>query len=76
MLEARYQPKQQAFGQWLLNQTPRDGWVGDLARAAKKDSAFPKEGDPEAVRARLRALDADSDMFQAVDDAEMDWLSY
>ena len=76
MIDVQDRPKAVAFGQWLLNQAHSDGWVGDLARAAKHDPKFPKHGDAEAVRARLRELGAEGDAFQAVDDAEMDWLSY
>jgi hypothetical protein len=61
------------FGRWLLAQVRREGWVGDLIAAAKRDPAFPKDGDPEAVRTRLREVQAEGDMFQAVDDAELDW---
>jgi len=64
------------FGRWLLEQTKRDGWIGDLAKAAKADRGFPKAGDPDAVRKRLGELQAEGDMFEAVDDAEMAWLSY
>lgn len=76
MVDMQYRAKSVAFGQWLLGQAMSDGWIGDLARAAKHDPRFPKQGDPEAVRARLRELGADGDAFQAVDDAEMDWLSF
>lgn len=64
------------FGRWLLAQEKRDGWIGGLAKCAKADRAFPKDGDPEAVRERLTAMGAESDMFEALDDAEMQWLSY
>jgi len=64
------------FGRWLLEQTKRDGWIGDLAKAAKADRGFPKEGDPDAVRKRLNDLQAEGDMFEAVDDAETAWLTY
>ena len=63
------------FGQWLLRQSTSDRWTGNLARAAKADPKFPKGGTPEDVRARLRELMADGDMFEAVDDAETDWIS-
>lgn len=63
------------FGRWLLVQRDRGDWIDDLANAARADRAFPKDGDPEAVRAHLRQQQADGDTFQAVDDAEMDWLS-
>ncbi len=66
----------ETFGRWLLTQKDRDGWVGDLAKAAKLDPKFPRDGDPEGVRARLREMMAEGDMFEAVDDAESDRLSY
>lgn len=68
--------ERQPFGRWLVTQKDRDGWIGDLARAAAADRSFPRSGDPEAVRAHLRAQMAEGDMFAAVDDAEVDWLSY
>lgn len=72
----RYGEQRPPFGEWLVKQVDRDGWVGELVTAAKADRAFPRKGDPEAVRKRLREVQAESDMFQAVDDAELDWLSY
>lgn len=63
-----------AFGAWLLRQDKRDGWIGDLARAAKTDRQFPREGDPEAVRKRMREMQADGDAWAAIDEAEDDWL--
>ncbi|MFD1950264.1 hypothetical protein ACFSGX_05725 [Sphingomonas arantia] len=65
----------ETFGGWLLQQKDREGWVGDLAKAARSDPKFPKAGDPEAVRGRLREMMAEGDMFEAVDDAESAWLS-
>ncbi len=65
-----------AFGAWLLAQKDRGGLIGTLAASAAADRAFPKHGNPEDVRARLRALQADGDMFEAVDDAELDWAAY
>lgn len=64
----------EAFGAWLLQQRGRIGWIGDLATAAAVDPQFPATGDVEAVYARLNALEADSDMFQAVEDAQAEWL--
>lgn len=64
------------FGAWLLTQHNKPGWVGDLAKAAKADRGFPRSGTPEEVRKRLRENMADGDMFEAVDDAELDWASY
>lgn len=60
----------ETFGRWLLAQKGREGWVGDLADAARADRQFPKDRDPEAVRKRLREVQAEGDMFEAVDDAE------
>jgi uncharacterized protein YozE (UPF0346 family) len=62
-----------AFGRWLLAQRDRDDWIDDIADAARTDRTFPKDGDPEAVRAHLRKQQADGDAFQAIDDAESDW---
>ncbi len=61
------------FGHWLLAQTAREGWVGDLAKAAKADRSFPQGGDPDAVRRHLSEKQAESDMLEAVDDAERIW---
>lgn len=73
-LEARL-PEREPFGRWLLAQKERGDWIDGLAFAARGDRTFPKNGDPEAVRAHLRSQQADGDVFQAVDDAESEWLS-
>jgi hypothetical protein len=65
-----------AFGTWLLAQQGRGGLIGQLATGAAADRGFPRYGDVEAVRSRLRAIQADGDMFEAVDDAELDWIAY
>jgi len=64
-----------AFGQWLVTQKDRSDLVGQLAMGALADRRFPRTGDPEAVRKHLSAMQAEGDMFAAVDDAESDWLS-
>ena len=64
-----------AFGQWLMAQKDRSDLVGQLAAGAVFDRRFPRNGDPEAVRKHLSAMQAEGDMFAAVDDAESDWLS-
>jgi len=64
-----------AFGQWLLTQRDRTDLVGQLATGAAVDRRFPRSGDPEAIRKHLSAMQAEGDMFAAVDDAESDWLS-
>jgi len=65
-----------SFGEWLLAQMDRKGWIGDLAKAAKTDRDFPKRGSPDEVRKRLQQMGADGDVFEALDDAEMDWASF
>ncbi len=64
-----------AFGQWLMAQKDRSDLVGQLAAGAVVDRRFPRNGDPEAVRKHLSAMQAEGDMFAAVGDAESDWLS-
>ncbi len=64
-----------AFGEWLMAQKDRSDLVGQLAAGAVVDRRFPRNGDPEAVRKHLSAMQAEGDMFAGVDDAESDWLS-
>ncbi|WP_017979834.1 hypothetical protein [Sphingomonas melonis] len=64
-----------AFGAWLIGQSDRTGLVGSLVAGAKADRRFPRQGDPEAVRRHLSAMQADGDLFEAVDEAEIDWLA-
>jgi hypothetical protein len=64
------------FGRWLLIQRDRGDGVDERANAARADQRFPKDRDPEAVRAHLRGQQADGDVFAAVDDAEVDWAAY
>ncbi|MEH3107170.1 MAG: hypothetical protein PGN09_07770 [Sphingomonas fennica] len=66
----------ETFGAWLLAQKGREGLIGQLVDAAKADRGFPRDGDPEAVRKRLRNNYAEGDLFDAIDDAETDWLAY
>lgn len=72
----RYREQPVAFGEWLLKQKDRGGLIGQLAAGAHADRGFPRQGNPEDVRSRLRALQAEGDMFEAVDDAELDWAAY
>ena len=62
------------FGRWLLTQ-PAEGMIAPLIEAAKRDPKFPRDGSPDDVRARLNACGAEGDMFEAVDDAELDWAA-
>ena len=64
----------QTFGSWLLSQQGRTGLVGQLVDGAKVDRKFPRYGTPEEVRKHLSAMQADGDLFEAVDEAESDWL--
>lgn len=59
-----------SFAEWLIAQGKRPGLIGDLAKAAKLDRSFPREGSAEDVRARFSAAGADGDAFAALDDAE------
>ncbi len=70
-----HQEPKAAFGNWLVTQKDRSDLVGQLAAGAIADRRFPRNGDPEAVRKHLSAMQAEGDMFAAVDDAESDWLS-
>lgn len=63
------------FGAWLLQQTGREGWLGTLAQAAAADPRFPRRGSVKEVYQRLNALEADSNMFAAMEDAESEWMS-
>jgi hypothetical protein len=66
----------ETFGEWLLVQRDRSGLVGQLVEGAKADSKFPRRGTPDEVRKHLSAMQAEGDLFEAVDEAETDWLSY
>jgi hypothetical protein len=49
--------------------------LGQRAKAAKADRAFPKDGETEVVCTRVSTQGADPDMHEAVDDAELDWMA-
>jgi uncharacterized protein YozE (UPF0346 family) len=64
------------FGSWFLKQQQhRREWIAALAKVAKSDHRFPKTGDVDQVREYLAKQGADGDAFEALDDAERDWLS-
>jgi hypothetical protein len=65
----------ESFGAWLLAQRDREGLVGQLVEGARADRKFPRNGSPEDVRKHLSAMQADGDLFEAVDEAETDWRS-
>lgn len=62
------------FASWLLAQRLREGWIGDLSRAAARDRSFPRRGDPFEVLDRVRAVMIDGDYAQAVDAAATEWF--
>lgn len=68
--------KSSSFGRWLLEQRHHDGAIGALAKQAWNDAGFPKDGSPKDVAKRLNALGADGDTWQALEEAEVDWLAY
>jgi hypothetical protein len=70
--EAKVEP----YGPGLLRQRERSDWIDGVTEAARADRQFPKYGDSEAVRKRMREMLADGDAFAAIDDAEPHWLAY
>jgi hypothetical protein len=66
---------QQPFGGWLVKQTQRGGFVGELANSAAKDRTFPRAGDVEDARKWLQGQRASGDDWEALDDAESAWLA-
>ena len=73
-MDDRYLKTQQPFGRWLIAQVGHEGSIGELARAAKEDRQFPKDGDFEAISRRLNELQAEGEMHVALEDAELAWL--
>ena len=71
-----YNQQGETFTDWLAIQKDREGLVGQLIAGMKADRRFPRNGDPEAVRKHLSVMQADGDMFEAVDEAKTDWLAY
>jgi hypothetical protein len=66
----------ETFGARILAQRGRDGLVGQLVEGARADRKFPRGGSPEDVRKHLSAMQADGDLFEAVDETETDWLNF
>jgi len=63
----------QSFAGWLRDQHQSPRWYSQLAQAARRDPAFPKQGDITAVHARLITMGADGDAFEQLDDAAREW---
>jgi hypothetical protein len=72
--QERYMEQPLPFGQWLLTQQDKPGLIGQLATGAAADRRFPRAGDVGVVRQHLSTMQADGDMFAALEDAETDWL--
>ena len=62
-----------AFGRWLLTQADRRDWIAGLAKLARADKSFPAEATPDALRAHLSNAQADAELFEVLDDAELAW---
>lgn len=65
----------QPLGRWLVAQRNREDIVGQLADAARRDPAFPLDGDFDAISKRLNTVGADGDMHEALELAELDWAA-
>jgi len=63
------------FGTWLMAQKGRGDWIDGIAAVARQDPLFPKAGDFEAVRKRMEEKGADGDALEALESAEMHWLT-
>ena len=58
------------FATWLLDQNRAPGLIGELARAGRADTRFPRKGSADDVRAYFGKMGADGDAYSALDDAE------
>ena len=66
--------EQQQFSSWLVAQAKRHDWIGQLADQASRDPRFPRRVDAEEVRKYLSLRGADPDLYEMLDDAEIEWL--
>lgn len=67
--------KKPAFGQWLIDQHQRGGTIGRLATLAKDDRGFPRDADTKKIWQRLNAMQVDGDLYDAMEEAELDYLA-
>ncbi len=72
----RYQAKAEPLGRWLLKQAGRADAIGDLARAAKADRGFPRDGHYKAISRRLNELQADGEAHEALEQADIEAVAY
>ena len=63
----------QSFGLFLLGKRTASGTLGELAQAAARDPAFPKNGSPEQISRLLNRHQAPAEFHDALDDAEAEW---
>lgn len=63
------------FGQWLIEQEKREGVIGELARHAKADRSFPRNGTIKDVWKRLNTMQVEGDLYDAMEEAELDYLA-
>lgn len=64
------------FGTWLVSQHRRDDAIGALAKAARLDPRFPLNGDAVEISKRLNEDQADWEMHEALERAELDWAAF
>lgn len=67
--------KKPPFGQWLIEQDKRSGAIGELAKHAKADRGFPRSGDVKAAWKRLNSIQVESELYDAMEEAELDYLA-
>lgn len=65
----------EGFGEWLVKHTKRDDWIGRLAKSSRADPLFRNDSTPNDLRMRLQHSKATGDAFDALDDAELEWLN-
>lgn len=64
------------FGSWLLVRARDAGVVGELAALVAADRRFRADGDVHDLRALLNADGAPTELHDALDQAELDWLAF
>lgn len=67
--------KKPPFGQWLIEQEKRNGAIGELAKHAKADRGFPRSGTVKDVWKRLNSMQVEGDLYEAMEEAELDYLA-
>ncbi|MFC3442588.1 hypothetical protein ACFOKF_15540 [Sphingobium rhizovicinum] len=72
---AQFAGKKPSFGQWLIEQDKRAGAIGDLAKHAKADRGFPRSGTVKDVWKRLNGMQVESEIYDAMEEAELDYLA-